>query len=161
MQLKQQRLKMLYLTYLFIMEVIDKERICSECGQLTDAWINHLGLCRGCYLMTDESYSPKDYRYVYMDYFGFIEEDYIPCEISGQRAVDIHHIEARGMGGSKEKDVIDNLMALTRDLHERFGDIKELIEPLQIIHKHYMKTMRPYFNHIPSREEIQKVKNEI
>jgi 5-methylcytosine-specific restriction endonuclease McrA len=31
--------------------------------------------------------------------------------------VDIHHIEPRGMGGSKTLDVIENLMALCRECH--------------------------------------------
>ena len=48
---------------------------------------------------------------------GYDETDWIPCEVCGAKAVDIHHIEARGMGGSKTKDVIENLMALCRSCH--------------------------------------------
>lgn len=32
-------------------------------------------------------------------------------------AVDIHHISARGAGGSKLKDTVDNLVALCRECH--------------------------------------------
>lgn len=33
-------------------------------------------------------------------------------------AVDIHHISARGAGGSKLKDTVDNLVALCRECHK-------------------------------------------
>jgi len=33
------------------------------------------------------------------------------------RAVDVHHINPRGMGGSKDKDYIENLMGLCRACH--------------------------------------------
>lgn len=42
----------------------------------------------------------RHYVKVYMDYFGYSEGDFIPSELSGLPAVDIHHIEARGMGGT-------------------------------------------------------------
>jgi len=50
---------------------------------------------------------------VYFDYFGYGIDDVILCENCGQRAVDIHHINGRG----KDKDVIENLMALCRRCH--------------------------------------------
>jgi hypothetical protein len=43
---------------------------------------------------------------IYLDHYGYDETDFIPCEICGAKAVDIHHIEAKGMGGSKTKDYI-------------------------------------------------------
>jgi len=52
----------------------------------------------------------------------------------GQQATDIHHIDARGMGGSKERDVIENLQALCRSCHLKYGDIKEHKEMLRIVH---------------------------
>ena len=45
--------------------------------------------------------------------------NYLPCEVCGQKAVDIHHIEPKGMGGSKMKDYYDNLIGLCRDCHEK------------------------------------------
>ena len=66
---------------------------------------------------------------------GFDETDFIPCEVCGSRAVDIHHIEARGMGGNKEADVIENLMALCRNCHIQYGDIKQHKEWLKRIHE--------------------------
>jgi predicted HNH restriction endonuclease len=82
----------------------------------------------------------KNHTRVYLEYFGIDEENpFIPCEICGQRAVDIHHIESRGMGGSKKKDDITNLMALCRNCHIQYGDIQELVETLQELHDKILK----------------------
>ena len=80
----------------------------------------------------------KKHTKIYLDYFGFYESDFIPCEICGKRAVDIHHINARGMGGSKSKDTIENLMALCRQDHIEWGDKKQFKEELQQIHDEYI-----------------------
>lgn len=80
-------------------------------------------------------------------YFDFFNVDYDPVsgwhncisEISGLPATDVHHIEARGMGGSKYADRIENLMALTRDEHEKFGDKKQYIEYLKEVHRNYIE----------------------
>lgn len=61
----------------------------------------------------------KKHIKIYMQYFNYGEQDYIPCEICGARCNDVHHISARGMGGSKEKDFIENLMGLCRADHDR------------------------------------------
>jgi hypothetical protein len=77
----------------------------------------------------------KNHTKVYLNHFGYTGEDFIPCETCGARAVDIHHIEARGMGGTKKADTIDNLMALCREHHIEYGDKKQYIEFLKDIHK--------------------------
>jgi len=79
-------------------------------------------------------------------YFDYFNVDYDPIsgwhdcvsEISGLPAVDINHIDCRGMGGSKEKDNIENLMALTREEHIEFGDYPQHMEYLKQVHKDYM-----------------------
>jgi len=53
----------------------------------------------------------KKHTKLYLAYFGFDQADFIPCEICKAQAQDIHHIECRGMGGTKEPDNIDNLQA--------------------------------------------------
>jgi 5-methylcytosine-specific restriction endonuclease McrA len=66
----------------------------------------------------------KPYIKLYMDYFGYDTSDFIPCELCGAKAVDINHIFPRGMGGTKKKDVIENLVACCRDCHINKADRK-------------------------------------
>jgi len=49
--------------------------------------------------------------------------------------VDIHHIDCKGMGGSKQKDYIENLQALCRECHLKYGDKKQYKEFLLTKHK--------------------------
>ena len=70
-----------------------------------------------------------------MAYFGYSIADFVPCEICEGKAVDIHHIEARGMGGTKKPDVIENLMALCRHCHVTYGDVPNCMDKLREIHK--------------------------
>lgn len=82
----------------------------------------------------------KNHTKVYFNFFGYdTTDEYIPCEVCLSVAVDIHHIEARGMGGSKEADGIDNLMALCRKCHDYYGDRKEYKEYLKSIHLQMVK----------------------
>ena len=76
----------------------------------------------------------KKHTLIYMNHFGYDISDFIPCEVCGGRAVDIHHIEARSMGGSKTKDTIENLMAVCRPCHIFYGDKKQYKEYLKDKH---------------------------
>ena len=67
----------------------------------------------------------KKHVKIFLQNFGYGEQDFIPCLMCGQRAVDIHHIERRGMGGSKTKDRIDNLVGLCRSCHIKAESDKE------------------------------------
>lgn len=80
---------------------------------------------------------------IYLDHFGFGEQDFIPCEVHWAQGVhckanDIHHIENRGMGGSDEMDYIENLQALCRSTHIKYGDKKEYMDFLRSIHSKYL-----------------------
>jgi hypothetical protein len=73
-----------------------------------------------------------------MDFFGYGIDDIIPCSIKFPRctgkAIDICHIEPKGMGGNpnKEKDRIENLIAGCRNCHEDSeGRFKELLKEKQ------------------------------
>lgn len=77
-----------------------------------------------------------------MDYFGYDVSDFVPCELCGERAVDINHIKARGMGGSKKMDNIENLMAMCRRCHEVMGDKKEVRHILEMAHENFMMTRK-------------------
>jgi len=61
----------------------------------------------------------KKHVKIYLDHHGYTTADIIPCEVCPSVAVDIHHIEPRGMGGNPDKDVIENLIALCRDCHSK------------------------------------------
>ena len=76
----------------------------------------------------------KRHTKIYLQGMGYDITDWIPCEVCNKQAVDIHHIEARGMGGSEDRDTIENLMALCRECHLLYGDIKLYKEWLQEIH---------------------------
>jgi predicted restriction endonuclease len=79
----------------------------------------------------------KKHTKIYLNYFGYDTTDFIPCEICGNQAVDINHIEARGMGGNPkgDKDEIENLMAVCRSCHEEYGDKKQHKHMLKVVHK--------------------------
>lgn len=74
-----------------------------------------------------------------MEYFDYCIDDYIPCEVCKTRAVDIHHIEPRGMGGSKSKDFIANLVALCRACHIIAESDKEFNNNIKLIHETNVK----------------------
>ena len=76
----------------------------------------------------------KKHTKIYHDKLGYYPGEFIPCEVCESKAVDIHHIDARGMGGSNEKDFIMNLQALCRECHLKFGDKKGYREFLIQIH---------------------------
>jgi 5-methylcytosine-specific restriction endonuclease McrA len=77
---------------------------------------------------------------IYLQGMGYKKTDFIPCEVCGSQAVDVHHIEARGMGGNKKADIIENLMGLCRKCHIEYGDKKQYKEFLKDIHaKNYGK----------------------
>lgn len=59
----------------------------------------------------------KKHVKTYMRHHGYAEQDFIPCEVCGAQAVDVHHIDPKGMGGSKERDGIGNLIGLCRVCH--------------------------------------------
>ncbi|QDP57725.1 MAG: hypothetical protein Unbinned6486contig1001_40 [Prokaryotic dsDNA virus sp.] len=75
---------------------------------------------------------------IYIKYFDYIADDFIPCEICNSKAVDIHHIKSRGMGGSN-KDKIENLMAVCRKCHINYGDKKKHLDWLQKVHNKKIK----------------------
>jgi hypothetical protein len=81
----------------------------------------------------------KKHVKLYLSFFGYDTSDFIPCEICGKQAQDIHHIEARGMGGSKLADHVDNLQAVDRECHIKYGDKKQYIEFLKEIHSDFIK----------------------
>lgn len=81
----------------------------------------------------------KKHTKIYMEHFDYGIDDFIPCEVCKTRAVDIHHIEPRGMGGSKLKDFIANLVALCRACHECAESSKAFNNNVKLIHEANVK----------------------
>jgi len=77
----------------------------------------------------------KAYQKNYLEHFGYDKCDTIYCEVCSSVAQDLHHIKARGMGGSKLRDNIENIMALCRTCHEFYGDKKQHMDFLIITHQ--------------------------
>lgn len=71
---------------------------------------------------------------VYYDFFDLDEMDDVYCEICGRKAVDIHHVFSRGMGGRKSANDIKYLMAVCREDHDKYGDKKQYRQMLIEIH---------------------------
>lgn len=69
----------------------------------------------------------KKYVKIYMDYYDYVIDDVIQCEYCNKVAVDIHHIEPRGIGGDPRghKNQIENLIALCRSCHIKAETNKE------------------------------------
>lgn len=85
----------------------------------------------------------RPYTKIYLETMSYDESDFIPCELCHSKAVDIHHIECRGMGGSKGNNVIENLMALCRSCHVKFGDKKKYINIIKDIHLERIRERNP------------------
>jgi len=81
----------------------------------------------------------KKHVKLYHESFLYEPGDWIGCEVCNNTAVDIHHIEPRGMGGSNEKDTPENLQALCRECHSYFGDKKKFKNILKIMHYEIVK----------------------
>lgn len=83
----------------------------------------------------------QKYTKIYLKALGYDSTDFIPSEISGVRATDLHHIECKGMGGdpSGSKDRIENLIALTRQEHDYFGDKKQFMAFLYKMHMDFLQ----------------------
>ena len=58
----------------------------------------------------------KTHTKVYMQFFDYGEQDFIPCEMCGSKATDIHHIERRTRN-KVTNDFVENLVGLCRDCH--------------------------------------------
>jgi len=81
----------------------------------------------------------KKHTKIYFDFFKIGEEDFVACEVCTSKAVDIHHIEARGLGGSKEKDFIENLVALCRNCHNQAEKSKKFNKQVKKKHLALLK----------------------
>ena len=75
----------------------------------------------------------KKHTKILMNFFGYGEQDFIPCTRCGTTANDTHHISSRGSGGDKCKDYIENLIHLCRTCHDIAHSNKDFNNKLKII----------------------------
>jgi len=84
----------------------------------------------------------KKHVKLYMEHFGYGEQDFIPCELCQSPANDIHHGQYKSRGG---KDEIKNLMALCRRHHDQAHEEKISEGELKLIHGYFMAGERRVF----------------
>ena len=85
--------------------------------------------------MTLKPLTNKKHVKVYLEYFGYGEQDYMPCEMCGKRAVDCHHIVYRSQG---RDDGIENIIGLCRECHDLAHDNTFEARDLRLAHKRFM-----------------------
>lgn len=68
---------------------------------------------------------------IYIKSLGYHLADFMPCEVTGRKGVDIHHIVNR-------ENRIENLMLLTREAHLENGEIKDKMVFLLEKHRKFL-----------------------
>jgi hypothetical protein len=101
----------------------------------------------------------KEHIRIYMDHFNLGEQDYVFSEISGKRCTQVHHIEGRKRGGSKDKDYIENLIGLTMEEHVLCESNPRVNEYVKQLHLEYLEC-NPYNRPDINWEKTWKVINE-
>lgn len=157
-----------------------KPKQCSFCGETKPLWKSNPKTCKECHGRNRQAESegqpvprptlkakPRPtvngkppHTALYMACFGYGDTDYIPSELSGNRCVDVHHIEARSMGGTKNADRIENLIGLTREEHIEYGDKKQWMAFLYMRHMDFMLQCGVKFDRNWILEQINRYEDE-
>ena len=90
---------------------------------------------------------------IYIDSLGYDTCDFMPCEITGSRGVDIHHIVNR-------ENRIENLMLLTRVKHVELGEIKSKMTYLLETHREFLEVNGVKFDNKWFEEYINKYRQD-
>ena len=153
-----------------------KPKLCSCCGTLQKLWKANPPMCKNCYGRSKQAEldgepiprstlkaKPKPtingkriHTAIYLAAFGYGDTDFIPSELSGDRAIDTHHVWA----GSNRVDRIENLMALTREEHSKYGDKKHCMSFLFERHRDFMLLSGVKFDMNWIEEQITKWKDD-
>tara|TARA_R110000796_G_scaffold90263_1_gene194092 strand:- start:3842 stop:4141 length:300 start_codon:yes stop_codon:yes gene_type:complete len=88
---------------------------------------------------------------IYMKSLGYDTCDFMPCEITGSRGIDIHHIVDR-------ENRIENLMLLTRVKHTELGEIKSKMGYLLETHRDFLMMNGVKFDNKWFNDNIEKYK---
>ena len=90
---------------------------------------------------------------IYIDSLGYDTCDFMPCEITGSRGVDIHHIVNR-------ENRIENLMLLTRVKHVELGEIKSKMYYLLETHMNFLEDNGVKFDYRWFNEQMFKYRQD-
>jgi len=90
---------------------------------------------------------------IYLKELGYDTCDFMPCEITGSRGVDIHHIVNR-------ENRIENLMLLTRVKHIELGEIKSKMTYLLETHRDFLEVNGVKFDNNWFEEYINKYRQD-
>lgn len=68
-----------------------------------------------------------NYKKIFLEFWELETIDFINCINPNclKTSVDLHHIDNKGIGGSKKKDYIENLAPCCRLCHDKAHDYKE------------------------------------
>lgn len=91
----------------------------------------------------------KKHTNIYIKALGYDISDFMPCEVTGRRGVDVHHIVTR-------ENRIENLMLLTREVHARDGEIKDKMVFLLKKHRQFLSDNGVKFDNNWFEEHINK-----
>jgi len=94
----------------------------------------------------------KKHTKIYMNALGYDISDFMPCEITGKKGVDIHHIVNR-------ENRIENLMLLTREKHAELGEVKSKMVYLLETHRLFLDVNGVPFDNSWFNEQINKYEN--
>lgn len=97
------------------------------------------------------------YHKIYDEFFQIGDFSPRMCELTGaRRDLELHHIDARGMGGRQSADGIENIMCLHRVAHEYFGDKTKFKEWLKEAHRNFMEKQIPLIIRNPQDQVLGK-----
>lgn len=94
----------------------------------------------------------KQHTKIYINALGYDVTDFMPCEITGKKGIDIHHIVNRD-------NRIENLMLLTREKHAELGEIKSKMVYLLETHRLFLDFNGVPFDNSWFNEQINKYEN--
>lgn len=84
-----------------------------------------------------------NYKEKYRKHFNLAIDDYVPCLICRNQAVDLHHIVRKSRGGS---DHVSNLAPLCRKHHNEVHQYKITEECIQGLNDDYIESIYKKFN---------------
>lgn len=107
------------------------------------SFLDKFGDCFQCGYKNNNILLPRSHKKVYFEFFGIGFDERVMSELSGAPAVDVHAIQPTGRGGKIKEELIENLIAITRDEHNDFGGKKDFKEWLYYRHLRHILSVRP------------------